>query len=157
MALNGSIHVDSAFRVLMPVTVVAAATSLVAIGLNAAGSPASGPISRLGGAKYIAIQASFLYGAGGTTAKAFVQTSLDGGLSWFDIACAAFTTAAAVKVFAITADIAPATQGFTPGAGALADNTIIQGVLGDRFRVSYVTTGTYTGTTSLAVYAHIKG
>lgn len=100
--------------------------------------------------KYLAAQAKFLYGAGGTTTKAFVQTSLDGGTTWLDIMSFAFTTSALTKVSSVTADIAlaPATS---PGDGALTDNTILTGLLGDRFRVKYVTTGTYTGATSLTV------
>ena len=47
----------------------------------------------------ITLQGSLTYTSGGTTAKAWVQTSLDGGTNWFDLACFSFTTAAAVKVF----------------------------------------------------------
>lgn len=101
-------------------------------------------------AKYIAAQAKFLYGAGGTTVNAYIQTSLDGGVTWLDIMNFSFTTSAATKVSSTTGAIAlaPATS---PGDGALTANTILTGLLGDRFKVKYVTTGTYTGATSLAV------
>lgn len=104
----------------------------------------------IGGARYLTAQAKFLYGAGGTTVKAWLQTSLDGGTTWIDIMSFAFTTAAATKVSAVTANIALAAA-VTPGDAALADNTILTGLLGDRVRIKYTTTGTYTGATSLAV------
>ena len=108
-------------------------------------------------ADYLAIEAIFLYGAGGTNATAYVQTSLDGGTTWFDIASFQFTTSAASKVSALTTGIAPGTQAFTPGDGALTANTVINGVLGDRFRAKLTTTGTYTGATSLAVHIVTRG
>ena len=97
----------------------------------------------------LAIEANFTYGSGGTTAKAYVQTSLDGGSNWIDVACLAFTTASARKVVNLNGKTAVAS--FTPADGALADNTEKDGVLGDRLRVKYVTTGTYGGDTNLKV------
>jgi hypothetical protein len=41
--------------------------------------------------------------------------------------------------------------------GTSADNATVNGVLGDRVRVKYITTGTYSGATSIAVYAVAKG
>ena len=43
----------------------------------------------------LVIQANFTYGSGGTSADAWVQTSLDGGTTWTDIANFHFTTASA--------------------------------------------------------------
>jgi len=97
----------------------------------------------------LTLEAKFLYGAGGTSAKAYVQTSLDGGATWFDIASFAFATTAANKVSAVNRSIAPASQAFTPTDGTLTDNTIIQGVLGDRARVKLIVVGTYTGASSV--------
>jgi hypothetical protein len=102
-------------------------------------------------AKYLTVQSKFLYGAGGTTTKVFVQTTLDGGATWVDIVSHAFTTTAGTKVSSVTSDVAPASQGLTPGDGALTDNTIIQGVIGSRIRSKVVTTGTYSGATSIDV------
>lgn len=100
----------------------------------------------------VAVESIFVYGSGGTTAKVWVQTSLDNGATWFDIVSHAFTTASASKVSACSNRIAPASQGFTPGDGALADNTIIQGVFGELFRAKLTTTGTYAGGTTIAVW-----
>lgn len=150
MALNGDIHTDSQFLILLAPLTIAAAV----------GATATPAVKRLGGAKYLVAEAVFLYGSGGTNASAYVQTSLDGGLSWMDIIAFQFTTAALNKVAAVSADIAFAASAYVPIAptdGTLTANTSIQGILGDRFRLKYVTTGTYGGVTSLAVYAHVKG
>lgn len=114
------------------------------------------PVIQLGGIKYLVVQAVFLYGAGGTTVKAFVQTSLDAGATWVDIMALAFTTAAAKKISAVVNSTALAAA-TVPVVGALTDDTIVSGLLGDRLRISYVSTGTYTGATSLAVDAVVKG
>lgn len=123
---------------------------------EAVSATATTPIIGIGGMDYLAVTGVFLYGAGGTDAIARVQTSIDGGLSWIDIISLGFLTAASTKVSAVTTRIAPATQAAVYTDGSLAVNTIIQGVLGDRIRLKYVTTGTYTGATSLAVYAIAK-
>lgn len=120
--------------------------------------PATGttPVTGLAGMKYLLLQAAFVYGSGGTTAKAYVQTSLDGGATWIDIACFAFATASGTKVSALSMLVALAAA-VTPTDGSIADNTILNGLLGDRLRVKYVTTGTYAGGTTLTVKAVAKG
>lgn len=108
----------------------------------------------LGGVDDISIEARFNYGSGGTTVKAWVQTSIDGGVSWFDIANFAFTTAAANKLHAVTKNPAtPPTAGVAPGDAALADNTVLNGILGDRYRIKWTSTGTYAGLTNLRIDA----
>jgi hypothetical protein len=126
---------------ILPVTTIAGASGGI-------GDPM--PLPR--GCSYLACLADFAYGSGGTTVKAWVQTSLDGGASWCDIMNFAFLLAAARKVSAVTVDIAlgPAV---TPTDGALADNTIVNGLLGDQVRVRWTSTGTYAGATSLKVSA----
>jgi hypothetical protein len=104
------------------------------------------------GAEYLAVEAKFVYGADGTTAKAWVQTSLDGGITWIDIMCFAFATTTASKVSAVVATTALA-AGVTPTDGTLSDNAILSGLLGDRVRLKITTTGTYSGTTHLTVVA----
>jgi len=44
----------------------------------------------------------------------------------------------------------------TPGDGALADNTAVNGFLGALFRVKLTTTGTYSGASSFKIYASPK-
>lgn len=105
----------------------------------------------------LVVESIFDYGSGGTTAKVFVQTSLDGGTTWFDVVSQAFATTDASKVSAVSTAIAPASQAFAPGDAALTDNTVVQGVLGDRIRAKLVTVGTYAGSTTIAVWASLRG
>jgi hypothetical protein len=105
-------------------------------------------------ASYLAIRATFTYvGTGGTNATAYVQTSLDEGQTWADIMSFQFTTATASKVSAVSTAVA-LTAATTTTDGALTANTIVNGLLGDRVRVKYTTTGTYAGTkaSGTAVY-----
>lgn len=101
-------------------------------------------------------QAILAYGSGGTTVKAWLQTSLDGGATWFDIANFAATTANLTKVGSVTTAIAPGTNPATPTDGSLADNTTNNGILGQLFRVKYTTTGTYAGGTTLRIVAFFR-
>jgi hypothetical protein len=107
-------------------------------------------------ADYVAIEAVFDWGSGGTTAKVYVQTSFDGGTTWCDVASFAFTTADLKKVSCLTDQIAPAAQAFTPTDGTLADNTVVNGVMGDMWRAKLTTTGTYAGNTNIAVYLNAR-
>jgi hypothetical protein len=105
----------------------------------------------LGRTEAVTLSATFTYGSGGTTAKAWVQTTLDGGATWLDIASFAFTTSTASRAYNLTA--AAVTSIATPSDGTLADNTAVNGLLGEQFRVKLTTTGTYAGSTTLAIYA----
>lgn len=147
MGLGAAVHQNSLY---VPVTTGTAITDAVSI--TTLGDVIS---SGAGGAKYVSATAKLVVGGGGTTTKVFVQTSLDGGVTFFDIMCFAFTTGTLSKVGAVSSDIVATVT--TPAAGTLSDNTVLNGVIGSQFRVQYVTTGTYTGTTTLAVYLTIKG
>lgn len=149
MAISDDLHSNYQEIILLPTLTIAGAVS----------ATATTPVTGLGGMKYLAVEAYFLYGAGGTTVDAYVQTSLDRGVSWIDIMEFAFTTSALKKVNSVSifqtsaAPYAPVT--YTDGA--LTASTAVPGILGDRLRVKYVTVGTYTGATSLAIYALAKG
>jgi hypothetical protein len=99
----------------------------------------------------MSIQIRFVYGSGGTTVAAWVQTSLDGGATWADVAApAAITTASLTSVFNVSAQT-PALTPITITDGALAAGTAKDGMLGPLWRVKYTTTGTYAGSTQLLV------
>jgi hypothetical protein len=117
------------------------------------GTTPDGAITVPGGGRVesLTLHATFAYGSGGTTAKAWVQTSLDGGVSWIDIANFAFATTAAKRAYHLTA--VAVTSIATPTDGTLADNTAVNGLLGDQFRVKLTTTGTYAGASSLTIHA----
>jgi hypothetical protein len=110
---------------------------------------AASAVEGLGKVRSISLVCACTVVGGGTTAKAYVQTSLDGGVTWYDIASFAFTTSTAVKIAcADTSTVATA----TPVTGSLADNTVQNGLIGDRLRVVVTTTGTYTAGSKIDVY-----
>jgi hypothetical protein len=120
----------------MPALATLAITTAVT---NSTSTPIEG-LGRLGG---VSLSATLTYVSGGTTAKAYVQTSLDGGTTWHDIGCFAFTTAGATKRGHISRQQTLAIG--APTTGTLADDTLVQGYLGDRLRVAFTSTGTYVG------------
>lgn len=131
---------------LLNATLAAAVTGDVTAGVFAA--PGGGRVESL------TLQATITVAGGGTTAKAWVQTTLDGGTTWIDIASFAFTTSTATRVYHLTA--AAVTAIATPTDGTLTDNTAVNGILGEQFRVKLTTTGTYTGASSFKIYALAK-
>lgn len=103
---------------------------------------AQSPIVDLEGMTAVSIHARLAYGSGGTTAKVYVATSLDQGVTWVDVACLAFGAAGAVKVLNVSG-LTPKGTPAVPTDGALADDTTLDGILGDRLRARVVTAGTY--------------
>ena len=102
------------------------------------------------------LQGMLAYGSGGTTIDAWVQTSLDGGGTWTDIANFHFTTAVARFIFNLSS-LTPVTTQYTPTDGTLAANTAKDGILGSHYRVKYTSTGTYAGNTQLSVDIETTG
>lgn len=147
MAMNGAHRNSGDQFVLLVATTISAAV----------GPVATTPITGLVGMNYLGVQGVFLYGAGGTTVKAWIQTSLDGGATWIDVINLPFTTAASRVTAAVSTHITAGAAPVVATDGTAADSAVVNGVLGDRVRVKYVTTGTYTGLTSLAIYGIAKG
>lgn len=114
------------------------------------------PVSGLAGIAQITTLFKFVRTSGGTTIEAWLQTSVDGGATWIDIACAAFATTSLSKLFSNSAGGLD-TQASAPTDGSLADDTIFDGVIGDMFRVKYLVTGTYVGTLSVFLSAKASG
>ena len=93
----------------------------------------------------------------GTSVTAYLQTSLDGGATWTDIHVHAYANTATNKTTASCVYIAPASQGFT-GTDGSGSAGIIQGVLGDRFRLKVTSVGTYDDPgATLKAYLILKG
>ena len=94
----------------------------------------------------LVIQANFTYTSGGTSVDAYVQTSLDNGVTWMDIAQFSFATTSARKAYNLNNK--EVTTQATPGDGALTANTCVNGFLGSLYRVkSVVVAGSpYAGT-----------
>lgn len=130
--------------------------TLAALGVTTALSASTQTsIQDLDGMKAVTIEAQFAYGSAGTSAKVWIQTTLDAGQTWLDIANFAFTTASATKVINLSG-LTPVTTGITPTDGSMADNTVQDGVLGSALRAKITTTGTYAGTTSLSVRVNVR-
>ena len=102
-----------------------------------------------GSVQSIALQSDFTYGSSGTTVKVYLQTSLDAGSKWVDIAAHAFATTSLNKVSAVRRAVARAEAVVTDGT--LSDDTELDGLIGDRVRIKYVSVGTYATSTTLNV------
>lgn len=114
------------------------------------------PLQFVGGAPLSApIQCSFTYGSGGTSTDVWVQTTLDGGQTWIDIANCHFTTSSARFAYNLTA-LTPVITEYTPTDGALSANTSVGGFIGQSMRVKYTTVGTYAGVTTLVVSVDVQ-
>jgi hypothetical protein len=97
-------------------------------------------------ARSLTVQFVFKHGTGGQSCKVWLQTSLDGGETWVDIANGAFLKVDGTELFNMSGTQS-VTNPYVPGDGVLADNTCVDGIVGDLYRVKYKTTGTYSNTT----------
>lgn len=109
----------------------------------------------LAGVLAVTAQFRFSYGSGGTTARVYLQTSLDQASTSVDIACVLFGIATETVILnfsGLTPNLFSGSPGttFVPTDGSLGDDSAIDGILGDRFRVKIITTGTYATQTLLS-------
>ena len=141
--MNHNIFLGGGNLILMPATTITTAVT----GLTTTAE------LNLAGMTSLAVFSKLTYGSGGTTAKIWVQTSFDQGTTWVDIVSHAFATATLSRLSTV---VLTSAANITMTDGTLADNTVLNGVLGDRLRVKYTTTGTYAGSTSLKVWAVAK-
>lgn len=112
---------------------------------TALAAQAQTPIQNLEGILAVTIDFKFSYGSGGTSCKVWVQVSADDGQTWKDIACRAFTTSSSTKTINLSG-LTPVTTAITPTDGAMADDTVQDGVLGSLMRAKVTTVGTYANT-----------
>jgi hypothetical protein len=114
--------------------------------------------------KGLTAECVFVDGGGGTDITVYIQTSLDtigsstaGGQPqvWFDIMCFHFLVTAGRSVLKVTEDTAIAAI-VSETLDSLADDTAVSGIIGTHVRARIVTTGTYTGTTTIDVYLRIE-
>lgn len=130
-------------------TITAALTDQVVTEGSAISGAAQSFVDRLYGMKSVSLWVEFDYGSGGATCIVVVQTSLNQGDDWIDIARFDFATADSKKHANISADPAAA-----PAAmAALGAEGKLDGILGDRLRAKITSTGTYAGNTSVSVRA----
>lgn len=127
--------------------------SLGSVEIGAAATVTGAAVTGLAGMSAVTLSARLSYGAGGTAVIATVQTSLDQGATWIDIARMDFATAGAQKIMNLS--------GLTPRTSAYAVTPLNaeganDGILGDRLRAAVVSTGTYTGSTVLSIWAMVR-
>lgn len=127
--------------------------SLGDFSIGAAATQIGDVVDDLSGALAITISARLAYGSGGTSCYAVVETSLDQGVTWVQIARFDFTTSGLQKLLTVS--------GLTPriaaaNAGSLSADTALDGTIGDRLRATVVSTGTYAGSTVLSVRANVR-
>lgn len=98
--------------------------------------------NNLGSVEHIIAQARFRYTSGGTSARFYLQSSLDNELTWFDVICFSFALTSRRVIASASLGVEEANPE-TIEDGTLADNTARQGVLGDVFRIKYKIVGDY--------------
>jgi hypothetical protein len=103
--------------------------------------------SDLGDISSVCLSARLGYGAGGSAIIAVIQTSLDQGTTWIDIARFDFTTFGVEKIMNLTKAAITSPYSVTDLASEGSNN----GIIGDRFRAVVTSTGTYTGSTLLSL------
>lgn len=126
--------------------------SLGDVTITTAGTQTATAVEDLDGILAATIYARLAYGSGGTTVRAYIQTSLDQGQTWIDVVSILFGTTSEAQVVNLSG-LTPKTTAATPTDGSLTDDTCVDGVLGDRLRLKVVSAGTYAGPTVLTVRA----
>lgn len=119
------------------------------LNITTAATQAGTAVTDLKGMLAALLQLRFAYGSGGTAVKVYVQSTADGGTTWYDVACIVFNTASETALLNLSALTAKTTQ-VTPTDGSLTDDTAVDGLIGDQLRIKVVSTGTYAGNTLLS-------
>lgn len=96
----------------------------------------------------VLVNLRWIWGSGGTSCVAYVQTSADDGTTPIDVAAVAFSTTSENAAFNFSA-LTPKTTQVTPSDGALTSDTSLDGIVGDRYRIKIVVVGTFAGSTQL--------
>ena len=129
----------------------AATAATVITSASDEGGNSVGYIDGLEGMLGVTLQANFNYGSsGGTSIKADIETTCDQGTTWVPIARFAFTTVSKETLFNLSG-LTPKTTAVTPAA--LSDDSVVDGIFGDRLRCRITTVGAYVGNASLAIRA----
>ncbi|MER9306784.1 hypothetical protein [Mesorhizobium sp. M0496] len=123
--------------------------SLGDFAITAAGTQVGEWITDLDGMHSALLQLRLAYGSGGTTIRAYLQTSLDGGTTAVDMACVLFGTASETAILNFSA-LTPKLTQVAPTDGTLADDTAIDAIIGTMLRLKLVSTGVYAGQTLLS-------
>lgn len=119
------------------------------LAITTAGTVVCTAVTGLSGAVGVCASFRMAYGSGGGAVRTYFQTSLDAGTTWVDIACVLFGTASEGAILNFSS-LTPKLTQVVPTDGTLADDTAIDGVIGDRVRLKVVSSSTaYAGNTTL--------
>lgn len=132
----------------------AAGTVIIGQGGVAAVSGANDPFLAFGTQEpdYIAMQVAMTFGAGGVSIDAYLQTTFDDGLTWIDIINLQVLAASVRKVAAVNKFLVAGTAGLvTVTDGALGANTVVNGTIGQKFRLKLILVGTYDAASTYRV------
>ena len=132
-----------------PFTLLSA--SIAASAVFKAGTVFSG----LAGTRAMALESFFDYKASGTTVEGYVQTQIDSGSSWVDIAAFVYSAASGYKVFSL--DDTAVTTVYTPTSGGLSANVAKNGIFGHSFRVEYRSFGDHGSGLKFTILAVARG
>lgn len=124
--------------------------AIVEIGVALTAQPQTA-ITDLEGMQAVTITATLAVGTAGSSVAAVIQTSLDDGNTWLDVARFDFTTASATKVANLNGLLSKAVTAYA----ALASEGVLDGVLGSRLRCVVTSVGTYANTL-LSVRAAVR-
>jgi hypothetical protein len=129
-------------------TINAATTATVVTSATDENGDTVGYLDGLEGMLGATLSASFAWGSGAGTLKVIFEITLNQGVTWIEVGRLAFAAASAEKALNITNGARLAA--YTPAD--LADDTAIDGIMGDRFRARILKGGSpYAGATSLAI------
>lgn len=110
------------------------------------------PQTRFDGAIALSVGVIFTCAGGGGTCDVYLQTSLDNGATWFDVANFHFTTSTATKLKNILKESVQSAA-VTPTDGGMTSDGCQQGILGDQFRFKVISAGTaYSAGTTVKPY-----
>lgn len=132
--------------------ITAALTDQVITEGSSTGGTAQSYIDRLDGMSSVTLFVEFDWGSGGTSCAVIVETSLNAGDDWIEIAQFDFTTSDSKK----TANIAATAAASVAAVAALGSEGKRDGVLGDRLRARVTSVGVYGGSTTVSVRAAVR-
>jgi hypothetical protein len=98
----------------------------------------------------LTLQCNMTWGSGGTAIDADLQTSIDSGVTWVDIANCNFPSVISASkrvIWTLESSLIAAPAQIVPSDGSLAANTAVSGIYGTLFRVKWQSTGTFVATT----------
>ena len=107
-------------------------------------------IPSLAGMLAASLQVRLSGGTGGTKINVYIQSSIDQSQSWFDVANIAFANTPGVELLNLSA-LDKLSTPTAPSNLTLADNTVLDGPLGDRLQAVVISTGTYASGTLVSV------